>query len=508
MQNHTIKPSLELKHICKYYGMTTALENACLSLYPGEVHALMGENGAGKSTLINIISGARQPDAGQIILNGTPVKFRNTNDPINNGIAVVYQELSLIPHLTVMENISVISSDISRKIVYDWRKSKKIAQHALKILGEVAEEINPNEITSNLRTNQLQIVEIARAVSTGAKIILLDEPTSSLNCEETQSLFNLIKQLCKVGISFIFVSHRMNEIREISDRITVLRDGRTVLDGKPICEVSDKLLLQSMLGQKFSDDLIDSSRDKSCSCISEEPILNVQFKHSKKKFTLRKGEVIGVAGLSGSGRSALLRYIWGAEKRGDIDLELYGFSYAPKSPNDALKRNIGYIGEDRSRTGLFVNLPCGETLMMPKRYFFSERLVKKEETSVVEKLIKTLNVKIAASYFAPGSLSGGNQQKLLFGKWLVNKPKLFLLDEPTRGVDVHTKNDIYKLIRKNVEEGASCLVVTSEISEMELLCDRVIIMRDGQMVGELVGDEVNENRILAEITMACDASCV
>ena len=492
---------MQLNNIVKEYGKTRALDNATLRLFPGEVHALMGENGAGKSTMINVISGARIPDSGEILLNDEVVKFKNTRDSINNGIAVVYQELSLIPHLTVMENIAIINPEVSNKGRYNWKFSKEISKKALAILGDVAKEIDPKEMTSHLRTDQLQLVEIARAVSMGAKIILLDEPTSSLTFEETECLFGVIRELCKSGISFIFVSHRMNEIRQISNRLTVLRDGKTVLDGMPMDEVADKMMLEAMLGRKYSDELTKKTKALAGN-ENNEPVLKIRFKNSGKQCLLRKGEVVGVAGLSGSGRSALLKSIWGANKRNDVEFELYSKPFVPRSPKDSLKRDIAFIGEDRANSGLFLTLPSGETLMMPKRYYDGHQLIRRNEGQIVDEIIKKVNVKIESNDDPPASLSGGNQQKLLFGKWLTTEPKLFLLDEPTRGVDIHTKNDIYKLINGLTENGSACLVVTSEISELETLCHRVILMKDGQLDNILVGDDVNENKILAAITMA------
>lgn len=493
-------PIMVLKDIVKTYGATHALDHASLRIYPGEVHALMGANGAGKSTIISIISGANTMNSGSITLRGKEVKFKNTIDSRKNGIACVYQELSLLPHLTVAENLTMNNPATIKNGFFDWNKSREISRDALGKLGTTADEIELDVPVSALRADQQQMIEIARAISYGADIILLDEPTSSLNFDETNKLFEVIQGLCKQGIGIIFVSHRMNEIRQICDRVTIFKDGKTVVDGVMIGDKSDSELIRDMIGTAVSTGSVEKVHKDRFE--NKENILKVTYQKNNTSCTLKKGEIVGVAGLAGSGRSALLRTIWGVNDRKDMELAYLGEKYTPKSPKDSLRRDIAYIGEDRAISGLFLDLPITETVMMPNRIYDGQKLVRKGEAKKVEDVIHMLKVKIPAVESAPRALSGGNQQKLLFGKWFINTPKLFLLDEPTRGVDIHTKQDIYKLIRQLSEQGSASLVVSSEISELVELCHKIMIVRDGHLERILTGDDINEDYIMACITMA------
>lgn len=496
-------PIMVLKDIVKTYGATHALDHASLNIYPGEVHALMGANGAGKSTIISIISGANTMNSGSIMLRGQEVKFRNTIDSRKNGIACVYQELSLLPHLTVAENLTMNNPAAINNGFFDWKKSREISRAALQQLGISADEIQLDVPVSALRADQQQMVEIARAISYGADIILLDEPTSSLNFDETNKLFEVIKGLCQRGIGIIFVSHRMNEIRQICDRVTIFKDGKTVVDGVAIGEKSDSELIRDMIGSAVPvAGSRQTEKDNAGDLAGKEDILQVTYKKNDTVCTLKKGEIVGVAGLAGSGRSALLRTIWGVNNRTDMELSYLGKPYRPKSPKDSLRRDIAYIGEDRATSGLFLDLPITETVMMPNRIYDGQKLIRKGENKKVADVVQMLKVKIPSVESAPRALSGGNQQKLLFGKWFINTPKLFLLDEPTRGVDIHTKHDIYHLIRQLSKQGSAALVVSSEISELVELCDKIMVVRDGHLERILTGDDINEDYIMACITMA------
>lgn len=498
----TDTPVLELKNIVKSFGTTKALDNASLRIFPGEVHALMGGNGAGKSTIIGIIAGARMPDSGTIVLDGAEVNFRSPIEPLRKGIAVVYQELSILPHLTVAENIAGSNIGTRRNGLFKWKEACRIAERALKTLGEACSEIDPLEIVSNLRADQMQMVEIARAVSMDAKIILLDEPTSSLNFDETKSLFKIIRVLKSHGISFLFVSHRMNEVREISDRVTVFRDGKLVLDGALMNQKSDADIVKCMLGHSL---VIDTERNSMKFNENEKKpvVLNISFKKTGHEIAVHEGEIIGLAGLAGSGRSSLLKNIWGVKKWTDVGFELYGQEHRPTNSRQSIRNDMAYIGEDRKLTGLFLDLPITETTMMPLRTYKSKKIINnKEERLKVSEIIGKLKVKIPSVDHSPRSLSGGNQQKLLFGKWLINAPKVFLLDEPTRGVDINTKQEIYKLISDMADQGSSIIVVSSEIMEMVLLCHKVIVMKNGIPDVILTGDDINEAHIMSIITSA------
>jgi ABC-type sugar transport system ATPase subunit len=502
---HGTAPLLEMRSIVKIYGGTKALNGASLSIYPGEIHALMGGNGAGKSTIIGIIGGSKMPNDGQIILGGKEIHFKSPKDAMEKGIAVVYQELSLVPHLTVSENISLCNPEVNKNGFYDWAMSDRIAQKALLTLGEAADNIHLRDEVSTLRADQMQMIEIARAVSMGAKIILFDEPTSSLNFGETQSLFKIIRKLSDQGLGIIFVSHRMNEIRELCDRITIFRDGQTVTEGALMSEKSDADIIRDMIGRTLVmeeavsiDDYKEIDKNKE--------LLHIEWDSSDLSCALKEGEIVGLAGLAGSGRSSLLRAVWGAQKNPHICLKLRGEEYAPKTPQAALNENIAYIGEDRAESGLFPTLPIPETLLMPHRVFSKQKLIRsKKENSYLNDIVQALKIKVPAIMEAPNSLSGGNQQKLLFGRWFIHKPTIFLLDEPTRGVDVHTKQDIYQLIKTAAKEShAGVIVVSSELAELVTLCHKVLILKDGRPERILYGDDINEDYMMQCITSSSE----
>lgn len=498
-------PIFELKHVKKAYGANLAIKDGSLRIYPGEVHALMGGNGAGKSTMIKIIAGAHQADGGEILLDGKPVSFKTPKEAMAKGVQVVYQELSLLPHLTVSENIAMPSDDIVKNGVYNWKKSDALARQALDKLGSATEGIDPRAVVADLRPDQMQMVEIARAVGQNARIILLDEPTSSLNFEETEKLFDSVRILCKQGIGVIFVSHRMNEVRELSDRITVLRDGVVVIDGAPMSEKSDDDIVCDMLGERLKPE--DERRHNSASFENAREILSICIDGSDGEYSIREGEIVGLAGLAGSGRSAILRTIWGIRPHKDIHLRYMGETYAPRNPMDALRRKIAYISEDRSESGLFFGLSIRETVLMAHRNISRKKLVRdRAEAKLHSKIIENVQIKVPDPDCTPGALSGGNQQKLLFGRWISDEAKLFLLDEPTRGVDIRTKHEIYQRVRKMVaDNNAGALVVSSELEELERLCDKVLIIRDGHVENVLTGENITENNMMSEITASSKA---
>lgn len=500
-------PILEMKDIVKVYGGTKALNKASLKIRLGEVHALMGGNGAGKSTIIGIIAGAKRADGGSIIYDGTKVEFKTTRDALKKGIAVVYQELSLIPHLTIAENIAIIRDEVQDSKVFKWKDSCQNAQEALDMLGEATEGLSPTDVVKDLRADQKQMVELARALSVGAKIVLLDEPTSSLNFQETQQLFGIIRKLCNQGIGIIFVSHKMDELRQIADRITIFRNGETVVEGALMSEKTDVEIITDMLGRKMDAvEVMDSEAYLEAEKAPE--IFRIKYDELKSEIVLHEGEIIGLAGLAGSGRSSLLRCIWGADRRENLHFYCQGNKkYEPKSPKDALRNGIAYISEDRNLGGLFHALPMLETIIMPYRICNERILVKDDdENEIFNEAINHLKIKVPDRSAIPGSLSGGNQQKLLFGRWMKNTPKIFLLDDPTRGVDVYTKQDIYRLIKNFAKKNKTgVFVVSSELAELSYLCHKVYIMRDGIPRGMIEGKEINEPNMMAHVTSSSAA---
>lgn len=498
----TMTPVLELKNIVKAYDANIALKGAGLTVYPGEIHALMGANGAGKSTMIKIIAGAHRPNEGEIILNGEQVALNNPKDALRKGIAVVYQELSLVPHLTVSENIALSVDSVNRGGRYDWNESDRIAEAALKRLGKAVEGIGVRDKVSSLRADQMQMIEIARAVGQDASIVLLDEPTSSLNFEETENLFSVIRELTKQGIAIIFVSHRMNEIREICDRISILRDGILVVDGMPMDEISDDEIVTEMLGEKLESGVIQ--KEERSEIERRQALLRFGFDAGAQDYVIHEGEIVGLAGLAGSGRSSVLRAIWGGTVRNDMHFEYMGKPFIPTRPVKSLRQKMAYVGEDRAVSGLFFGQPILETVIMGHRNLSSRKLIRNSrETDIFRNVIEKIQIKIPSEDCSPSSLSGGNQQKLLFGRWIIDDARLVLLDEPTRGVDVRTKEEIYQRIRSMAKENnAGVLLVSSELNELVLLCDKVIVMRDGKGENTLIGDEITEENMMRYITRA------
>lgn len=495
-------PILQLKNIMKAYDANIALKNAGLTVFPGEVHALMGANGAGKSTMIKIIAGAHKPNEGEIILNGRAVNFNGPKDALRKGVAVVYQELSLLPHLTVSENISLSVDNVGRKGRYDWAESDRVAASALKRLGKGGEGIGLRDKVGDLRADQMQMIEIARAIGQNASIILLDEPTSSLNFEETENLFAVIRELVKQGIAIIFVSHRMNEIREICDRISILRDGVLVVDGRPMDQISDDDIVTEMLGEKLESEKSEKASREEID--SRQVLMRFGFEGSPQDYEIHEGEIVGLAGLAGSGRSSVLRAIWGGTVREDMYFSYMDKSFKPVNPSKSLKSKMAYVGENRAISGLFFGQPILETIIMGHRNLKKRWLIKDHrEEEILRDVIQKIQIKIPDEDCTPSALSGGNQQKLLFGRWIIDDANLILLDEPTRGVDVRTKEEIYQRIRSMAGENkAGVLMVSSELNELVLLCDKVIIMRDGKGENVLVGDEITEENMMRYIAHA------
>lgn len=495
-------PILQLKNIMKAYDANIALKDAGLTVYPGEIHALMGANGAGKSTMIKIIAGAHKPNKGEIILGGNAVSFNGPKDALRKGVAVVYQELSLLPHLTVSENISMSVDSVGKKGRYDWAESDRVAEAALKRLGKGGEGIGIRDKVGSLRADQMQMIEIARAIGQNASIILLDEPTSSLNFEETENLFTVIRELAKQEIAIIFVSHRMNEIREICDRISILRDGVLVVDGRLMDQISDDDIVTEMLGEKLESETKDKASREEIN--SRQVLMSFGFENGGQDYEIHEGEIVGLAGLAGSGRSSVLRAIWGGSVRNDMHFAYMDKPFKPVTPSKSLKNKMAYVGENRAISGLFFGQPILETIIMGHRNLKKQWLIKNHgEENILRDVIRKIQIKIPDEDCTPSALSGGNQQKLLFGRWIIDDANLVLLDEPTRGVDVRTKEEIYQRIRSMAGENkAGVLMVSSELNELVLLCDKVIIMRDGKGENVLVGDEITEENMMRYIAHA------
>ncbi len=479
-----------------------ALNNVDFKLRRGEIHALMGENGAGKSTLVKVLTGVYSMDEGSIRLDGNPVTIRSTQDAQKYGISTVYQEVNLCWNLTVAENLFLGREPRTLGLI-DWRKMNR---QAAKLLQELNIAADPAAQLDSYSIAVQQMIAIARAVNTKCKFLILDEPTSSLDADEVKKLFTLMRQLKDNGVGIIFITHFLDQVYEICDRITVLRNGELV--GEYEVENLPRLELVTKMMGKEIENLSEITIDKDESRFKEEvPIIEARDLSSGTSrvapFGLKmyKGEVIGFGGLLGSGRSELVRAIYGADKAVHGQLFIKGKCIRIKKPLDAIKQGMAYLPEDRKAEGIFADLSVRENIIiaLQAKRGMMNRLTRKEMEKYADEYIKLLNIKTASSETPIKSLSGGNQQKVILARWLLTNPEFMILDEPTRGIDVGTKTEIQKLILKLAGEGKSVAFISSEMDEMLRTCSRMVVMRDRCKVGELTQTELNQSTIMRTI---------
>lgn len=495
-------PSLIMTGIGKSFPGVRALNNVDFRLRRGEIHALMGENGAGKSTLIKVLTGVYQMDEGSIQLDGKPVVIHSPQDAQRQGISTVYQEVNLCPNLTVAENLFLGREPLSMGLI-DW---KEMIRKAAELLGELNISASPAAQLDSCSIAIQQMIAIARAVNTQCSFLILDEPTSSLDADEVKKLFALMRQLKEKGVGIIFITHFLEQVYEVCDRITVLRNGELV--GEYEIENLPRLeLVKKMMGKEI-EILSDLSVNKDESRFEGEvPMIEARELSSGDSrvapFNVKmyKGEVVGFSGLLGSGRSELVRAIYGADKAVKGQLYVKGKSIRVKKPLDAMEQGMAYLPEDRKADGILAELSVRENIIIAlqaKRGWF-RRLKKKEMERYADEYIKLLNIKTASRETPIKSLSGGNQQKVILARWLLTNPEFMILDEPTRGIDIGTKTEIQKLILKLASEGKSVAFISSEMDEMLRTCSRIVVMRDRQKVGELTQGELNQNTIMRTI---------
>ena len=491
---------LEMRGIYKSFPGVKALQNVDFTLRKGEIHALMGENGAGKSTLIKVLTGVYPKDEGEVSLEGKGVvNIHSPQEAQNNGISTVYQEISLCPNLSVAENIFIARG--KGKFV-SWRKMNKKAQELLDSLG-IAVKATQQLASCSIAVQQM--VAIARAVDMDCSVLILDEPTSSLDENEVEKLFVLMRQLKERGVGIIFVTHFLDQVYEVCDRITVLRDG-TLVGEYEIESLPRVQLVSKMLGKDLDDmaEIKDSSAqyaDKSGTPVYEGKGLCSTEGISPFDFEIHKGEVNGFTGLLGSGRSECVRTIFGADKVTGGKVKMDGKDVKITNPRDAMKNGIAYLPEDRKRDGIVGDLSVKDNIILAlqvKTGFFKP-FSKAKAAEYANEYIKLLDIKTASINTPIKSLSGGNQQKVILARWLLTNPKYLILDEPTRGIDVGTKTDIQKLVLKLASEGMSITFISSETDEMLRTCSRLLVMRDGKMVGELTGDQLNQTAVMNTI---------
>ena len=489
------KKILRLENITKTFPGTLALDKVSFDLNVGEVHALVGENGAGKSTLIKIISGIHQPDFGEIYLNGKLVNLKNTFFAQQHGIAAIYQEPTIFPDLSVAENVFMghqECSQITKRI--NWKKMYKDTEKLLESLGV---NLNPRTKVRNLSAAEQQLVEIVKALSLNSQILIMDEPTSALTLNEVKDLFGIIKRLKSSGTSIIFISHRIEEIFEIADRVTVLRDGHYVGNNN-ISTVTVDELIRMMVGRTLSDMFPKRFVERG------EPILKVEALNKERQFygvtfELHKGEILGFSGLIGAGRSELARAIFGLESPDSGKIFVNGEQVHIRNPRIAMKHGVVYLPEDRQHQGLILLMSITNNITLPILDQFAKMglLDTGKEIRVAKKYADMLDVRASGLWKNVLELSGGNQQKVVLAKWLATNPRILILDEPTRGIDVGTKAAVHRFMSELVSQGIGIMMISSELPEILGMSDRIIVMCEGRITAEFTSKEVSQDKILS-----------
>jgi rhamnose transport system ATP-binding protein len=488
---------LELNKISKSFSGVEVLHEVSFALRPGEVHALLGENGAGKSTLVKIMTGVHQPDKGEILLHGEPVHFSDARESRQAGIAAIYQELSLFPDLDVAENIFVGRQPVTTGGRVDWRK---LYAEAGKLLESLGVKLDLKEKARTLSIAQQQMVEIARAFSINARILIMDEPTSSLTLHEVDDLFRLVRRLREQGTAVIFISHRLEELYSLADRVTVLRDGSYV-GTKPMTEVSRDDLIRMMVGRTITN-LFPKQDVKAGDVVLKVENLTRPGSFYTVSFELRRGEILGVAGLVGAGRTNVARAIFGVEPPTSGRIEVEGREVAIKSPQQAIALGLAYVPEDRQLHGLIPAMPLTPNIslaMLPHYAQMGWLEEKRERKSAYESALQ-MEVRANNIWQLARELSGGNQQKVVLAKWLSTNPRILILDEPTRGIDVGTKAAVHGLMSKLASEGMAILMISSELPEILGMSDRVIVMREGHVTSQFSRAEATQENIISAAT--------
>ena len=490
---------LSMRGICKSFPGVRALNNVDFTLRKGEIHALMGENGAGKSTLIKVLTGVYEKDAGSIEIEGCPgeAHIHSPQQAQNIGISTVYQEITLCPNLTVAENMFI--GRTSDRLVH-WKDYEKRATEILDNLGIPA---RAKQELSRCSLAVQQMVAIARAVDMNCKVLILDEPTSSLDDKEVAMLFQLMRDLKARGVGIVFVTHFLEQVYEVSDRITVLRNGELVGE-YAVKDLPQVELVAKMIGKSL-DDLAELEQFQKGKGAQDEVVYEAEGLSSSEcrpfDFSIRKGEVNGFTGLLGSGRSESVRAIFGADQVTGGKVKINGKAVRVSNPHEAMKNGIGYLPEDRKRDGIIADLSVRENIILALQTIrgMNHPIPRAKAEAFADEYIKALDIKTASQDTPIKSLSGGNQQKVILARWLLTHPQYLILDEPTRGIDVGTKLEIQKLVLKLAEEGMSVTFISSEIEEMLRTCSRLIVMRDRKIVGELNGDELTQERVMRTI---------
>ena len=498
--------------ISKRFPGVQALDDVGLEVSPGEVHALLGENGAGKSTLLKILSGAQQPDAGSISLGGQPVVLASPQDAQRLGIVTIYQEFTLAPNMSVAENVFIGREPGAGPFV-NWRK---MAADTRAITDRLGLGLKPRALVRDLSVAEQQMVEIARALSMQSRIIVMDEPTSALSSAEVEKLFRIIRDLKAQGLSIIFVTHRLEEVMEICDRYTVLRDGRFVGSGK-VAETTIDGIIRLMVGRQVDALFAHRAPAKTGEVALRVEGLSRRGKAQDQNATVldnvslevRRGEILGLAGLVGAGRTELARAVFGADPFDSGRVLIDGQPAAIRSPQDAIRRGIGLVPEDRKQQALFLTLGVRFNLSMAAH----ERILRGKifideaaERRMVDEYRKALNIRMASQEQIVANLSGGNQQKVVLARWLALQPKVLIVDEPTRGIDIGAKVEVHNLLFEMAQRGIAVIAISSELAEVLAISDRIVTMREGRITGEIDRESANEERLMTMMTLGAKAA--
>ena len=484
---------VQMKNISKSFSGTKVLKGVNLELGHGEILALLGENGAGKSTLMKILSGIYIKDEGEIYLDGELCHFQNPKEAQNKGVAIIHQEMNLCNDLSVSENIF-----LGREVMEGLSLNhKKMDEEAQKILDDLGISMKSTELAGDLKVSEQQMVEIAKALSQDAKVLIMDEPTSALSRKEIEDLFRVIRKLRDEGRGIIYISHRLDELRAIVDKVSILRDGENVISGD-LKDFSIDDIIRHMVGREIQDKFPRIHSEKGKEILRVER-LNAGPKVRNISFSLYEGEILGIAGLMGAGRTEMTRALFGVDEKTSGKIYLFGEEVKANSPKESIELGMALIPEDRRKDGLCTDLSIRENISLPNLDSMKNSLgilSKVLELKISEDTIKSLNVKAKDREMISKNLSGGNQQKVVLGKWLVRNPKVILFDEPTRGIDIGAKVEIYQIMNDLKKKGVGVLFISSEMEEVLGMSDRILIFCDGRITGELSREEANQENIL------------
>jgi rhamnose transport system ATP-binding protein len=495
------EPMIELAGITKQFGAVQALRGVDLSLYPGEVHALVGENGAGKSTLVKILAGIHRPDAGVIKIGGSVVDLHNPAQARNAGIAVIHQEPTLFPDLNVAENVFMGRHPRDRFGRVDW---KRMYQEVERLFDSLGVRMNVYTPVQGLSVADQQMVEIAKALSFQSRVLVMDEPTAALSAHEVQTLFTIVRRLRERGVAILFVSHRLEEIFALADRVTVFRDGARVATA-PITEVTTEELIRQMVGRTM-ETLYPKSVVEAGEVVLEVRHLTREGVFTDINFQVRRGEILGFAGLVGAGRTEVARVLFGIDRASAGEIFINGKSVQIRSPKDAMRHGIAYVPEDRHQHGLIMDFSIAKNMTLPvlRQTSLLGLVNRQRERELATAYTDQLHVRTSGIDQLVKALSGGNQQKVVLAKWLITQPTILILDEPTRGIDVGSKAEVHRIISELAGEGLAIILISSDLPEVLAMADRVLVMHEGRVAAEFSHAEANQEKVMFAATGAVE----